>query len=954
MGRHMAKGQGWTRPAFFLLTGLLLGMLGQALLLKERAYAPAAGALFVLGGLLAALAGGKADTASDAGPAVSRPPRRHSARTTAGIALTLGGTAALGWAGWQCFWRWDAVRTAWRWYLAGGLIVLAGMALWDGYQPLAALRRGWETRRRWAGEAAAVALVMALAFAVTLAGLGDFPPAGGISWNDEAQMGKDAYSVLHHDGLPWQYPTSVYPVALSFLLFGPTTFALRFPFAIMGALLCLPFYFLARRLLGPAPALAAAFLLAVSRYRIALSRLVLPVVPDLLCALIALACLARALRTRGKAPYFTAGLALALGLYSHASFKLVPLFALVLMGSAAVRRLWEIRHSHSAGRGYLYWQSLRGHLAGLAVLLVSLAVFAAPYAGFVYREPQVALTERFTSILPALFHPSAAPAQPLGPRLVRALLFYNLEGESWPAANLPGTPALDPVSGVLFALGLVIALAGIWRGPNAFVVIWFLVTLIGGGVLPAEFRSHRIALAMPAVYLLAGLAVQKLWGLREGLAPRRRSLAAGLLGVLLLLAAASNLGLFFGRQIRDPRVRAEFDRDISALASTLAGFQGQRYIYLMANFPFYNPGQDFAWLAGEPPGRRIMSLAEALPIHEELPLDLAYVACQPYDGATLAAAVRAFYPGAEEMSLESPYGRYACRLVLVRKEEAVARRGLTLRVFTSGTGSANLTMRAPALRVEQEAGEIPLSPPFGVQWAGAVYVPAYDTYRFRAEGSGPVDVQVDGQPAAGTALHLAEGWHSLQAAGEFQGFPVDVPLWWQRGAGEWEAVPPAYFDASADVPGLLASYYECGGGGPAGEPAWQRIEPLIALQTVPSEWEGAPANVLAGRPYCAAYEGWLRVDQAGRYGVRAVVQAGAVRLSLDNQTVLEDAGQPWAKTIVEGEVLLTPGPHALRLEYRRLEGEFSGLTLYWRPPAGEWEPVPPAALSYRPAQAGQE
>lgn len=950
----MARGQGWARPAFLLLMGLLLGMLGQALLLKGRGYAPAAGGLFVLGGLLAALAGGKTETASATEPAVSQPSRRHPARTIAGIVLTLCGTAALGWAGWQCFWHWDAVRTAWRWYLAGGLIALAGMALWDGYQPLTALRRGWETRRRWAGEAAAAALVMALAFIVTLAGLGDFPPAGGISWNDEAQMGKDAYSVLHHDGIPWQYPTSVYSVALSFLFLGPTTFALRLPFAVMGALMCLPFYFLARRLLGPAPALTAAFLLAVSRYRTALSRLVLPMVPDLLCALIALACLARALRTRGKAPYFTAGLALALGMYSHASFKLVPLFALMLMGGAAVRRLGEVQHMPYAGRAAALWRSLRGHLPGLILFSLALAVFAAPYFGFVYREPQVALTERFTSILPALFHPSASPAGALGPRLVRALLFYNLEGESWPAANLPGTPALDPITGVLFALGLVMALAGLWRGPNALLAVWLLATLIGGGVLTIDFRSHRIALAMPAAYLLAGLFVQKLWGLRRDLAPRWRHLTAGLLGALLLLAAASNLGLFFGRQIHDPRVRAEFDRDISTLASKLAGFQGQRYIYLMANFPFYNPGQDFAWLADEPPGRRIMSLAEALPAHEETPLDLAYVACKPYDGEALAAAVRAYYPDAEETVLESPYGRYSCRLLLVRNEAVAARRGLTLRVVTKNAGAGNLTMQVPALRIEQGAGDIPLSPPFGVQWAGALYVPAYDAYRFRTEGSGLVVVQVDGQPAADTALYLAEGWHSLRAAGEFQGFPIDVPLWWQRGAEEWEPVPPASFDVSADVPGLLASYYECGGGEPAGEPAWQRIEPLIALQTVPSEWEGAPAKILAGRPYCAVYEGLLRADEAGRYGFRAVVQAGAVRFLLDGRPVLEDAGQPRAENTVEGEAVLTPGLHALRLEYRRLEGEFSGLTLCWRPPAGEWEPVPPALLSHMPGKAEQE
>lgn len=942
-------GQFAASPALWTLTALLLGMLGQGILLKGRAYAPAAGMLFLLGGLLAARVLPRSRPLEiRVGTGVRREPR--SPRATAGMLITLCGIGILGWGGWQCFWRWDAVRMAWRWYLAGGLIVLAGTALWDGYRPLAALRHIWAARRDWAGEAVAVTIVMMLAFAVTLAGLDDFPPTGGISWNDEAQMGKDAYSVLHHDGLPWQYPTSVYPVVLSFILFGPTTFALRLPFAVMGALTCLPLYFLARRLLGPAPALATAFLFAVSRYRIALSRLALPVTPDMLCALIALACLARALHTRGKAPCFAAGLSLALGLYSHASFKLVPLVSLMLLGIAAVRRLAEITRMSLADRRPAVWQSLGGHLPGLVIFLLALALFAAPYFGFVHREPQIALTERFTSVLPALFQPTSADVHALAPRLLRALLFYNLEGESWPAANLPGTPALDPITGVLFALGLVMATASFWRGWNALLVFWFLAVFIGGGVLPAEFRSHRIALAMPAVYLLAGLFVQQLWHSWQELAPRLRSFTAGLLGLLLLSAAFVNLGIFFGQQARDPRTRAEFDRDISALANILAGFRGQRYIYLMANFPFYNPGQDFAWLAGEPPGRRIMSLTEALPSREDTSLDLLYAACLPYDRETLAAAVRAFYPGAQELSLESPYGRYACRLLLVDGKDAAARRGLTLHFLSTagGTNSTYQTIRVPALEVEWGAADIPHSPPFRVQWEGALYVPAYDTYVIRTMGSVPVGVWVDGQPADGSALRLAEGWHTLRAAGQVERVPAVVSLWWRSGDEDWEKVPPAYLDASADIPGIDVVFSACDGGGASDGPAWQRVAPLIALQTVPSEWEGAPAKALAGRPYCAVYEGWIRVDQAGRYGFCAAIQAGGVRLLLDGRPVLEDAGQPRAKIALEGEVPLTPGWHALRLEYRRLEGEFSGVTLYWRAPAGEWVPVPPTALSRAP------
>ncbi len=386
-----------------------------------------------------------------------------------------------------------------------------------------------------------------------------------------------------------------------------------------------------------------------------------------------------------------------------------------------------------------------------------------------------------------------------------------------------------------------------------------------------------------------------------------------------------------------------------ALARELAGFQGQRYVYLMANFPFYNLGQDFAWLAGEPPGRRVMSLTEALPSRDDTPLDLAYAVCGPYDVEAVTAAVQAWYPGARVQSLQSPYGRYTCRLLLVDGEDAAGRRGVTVRLTSSEGNPASRTLQAPTFSLDWDAGQIPLPPPFDVQWDGALYIPAYGSYALRIEGGAPADLWVDGRPANNTSVLLAEGWHPLRAAGRVERLPASASLWWRRDGGDWEPVPAVHLDASPEVPGLLAAFFACDGE-PSGDPVWLRVEPLIALQTVPSEWEGAPVKALAGRSYCAVYEGWLWAAPAGRYGVRLVVQSGEAHLLLDGRPVIEDAGRPWEKIAAEAEVELTQGAHALRLEYRQREGEFSGVGLYWRPPAGQWSPVPPAALSRFPGE----
>ena len=131
-------------------------------------------------------------------------------------------------------------------------------------------------------------LVVGLAAGLRLYRLGEWPPG---PYRDEAYNGLDALGVLRGD-LALFFPANngreplfIYLVALSLALFGPTTFALRLPAALVGALATLPVYWLGRDWFGRAAGLFAAILWAVTFWPVHLGRIGLRAgltLPDLL------------------------------------------------------------------------------------------------------------------------------------------------------------------------------------------------------------------------------------------------------------------------------------------------------------------------------------------------------------------------------------------------------------------------------------------------------------------------------------------------------------------------------------------------------------------------------------------------------------------------------------------------------------------------------------------------
>jgi hypothetical protein len=867
-------------------------------------------------------------------------------------AVALGGCAA-------CYLShdWAYLHRALLLYGVGLALAAYAFSLLEGWGIKDSLVQTWQAMRRNKAELLFLGIVLLLGLFLRFHRLNDYPPPGGISWNDEAQMGKDAHEFLRGRAHPWQFPFSVYLPVLSFMVFGESVLALRLPFILMGFAMLIPFYLFVRDLFSPRIALLGISLLAISRWHISFTKLVLPSTPTALLGLLSFYFLFRGLRTKRKMNYALAGMAMALGLYSHASYRIVPLIIFTLFLAKVVSTCGVLLLSPQPTKWRRVLAIFRENYQGPLVFLITALLFAIPFIAIVKRAPQAIFMERFTSVMPILFAPNKFNhLRDLGPRIREVFLLFNYEGERWAGINLPATPMLDPFTAVLFALGLGYCLFYFWRDENLFFLLWFFFAMIGGGVLVEGFRSHRIFIAIPVVYIFACVTLDWAWREFESVLQLRGKVKyvvpVALLVVLLCLSAWTNYDTFFNKQISAPEVRQEFLRDIAAIANHIGSLGQGYYVYLLANFPFYVQGHDFAWMAGDPQGRRGVDITEILPSRDSTQADVAYIFSLPYDVQALSALVRRFYPGSEVQIFHGDYSRYTFASCLVQREEVESLQGLVGRYYHGLDWSGEPALIRKDATISFDFSHPPIPLPFSVQWEGAIYVPLYGEYVFAAESEGRSWVYLDDSlliegKGEGKAT-LAIGWHQLKVRCVAEEKGGAMRLYWHPPGGKREIIPPYALSTAAAVNGLVGSYYR--GRDWTGEPVFKRIEPLVLLTCIPSLWGGRPSPDLEGQPYSVQWVGYLRLEKEGDYTFQVESLSGGTTVYIDDHIVLEELGRPYVLSTKETRVALEEGWHEIEVRYSYQDGQFSGVSLYWITPFGEREVVPPEVLYPSPIE----
>ncbi len=853
------------------------------------------------------------------------------------IAMVL--TALIVWRLWPDYYIWQGTPSLW---LGALTLVLIGAwligAVGRGSPRAATALTLWpaSARTRWL-EALAFILIFVLAIFLRTYRLNSIPP--GI-YVDETNSGLDALYILEGRavspfGTGW-YGTPngfIYFMAGIIKLFGANWTSLKI-ISLIPAILTIPaIYLLGRLMFGPAAGLSAMLLMAVSRWHLSMSRWGWNETAPPLFQILATFFLIRGLRDRRALDYALSGLLTGLSVYTYLSARL----------AAATLFLYILYWLLSDPSGLR--ASLRRSWLGLMILAAATMVAVAPIA-VTYITDSFAFNNRVSEISVFRDVHDQGSLAPLTQNIGDILKFFHQTGDHQGKHNLPDEPMADPITGLLFAVGLAYAIIG-WRDQRRVLLILWLVLGLAGSFLSSHHespQSYRALTALPAVILMAGDVLDRLmravYRVLQGqvFSPAYSYLpsfiAAGVMVCALMGAALWESNVYFGRQAVSVDVIRGFNPTENSVArETIAALGKGNEVYLSPKFSGYSPLRFLVYgLMKAETGKNTL---EERPYHVVLPevsmplpdhgqdivilLDSDYWPLRDY--------IASFYPQAQMELVSLPDGSPIYIRIEVPHAQVSELQGLTEHITYSNGQSEERAVS----QVEVTPSDLQIIESL---WEGSIRLEHGGEYEFR--GKGGLQVFLDDKTAEGKH-YLGRGLYRLRLV--WKGEPGDKPqLIWQVGDSEFEPVPPdVLFRISAPPQGLLGTYWNNMNW--ENTPLFHQVTPFLLLAW-PDEQPVMPNGVFSAR-----YTGTLHITEAGSYTFRIEADDGA-RLILDDVVLGEavTAGQP---NNFDVTIDLEAGNHPIRIDYFQ-QGGGSGLKLFWRFGSQPLVPVPPTALT--PAQ----
>jgi hypothetical protein len=747
---------------------------------------------------------------------------------------------------------------------------------------------------------------------------------------DETNAAIDALYILEGRpdspfGTGWFETPTMYAYYLLglFRTIGINFTALKAASLLPSILTLLALYPLARHLFGFPAALMSTFLLAVNRWHVNMSRWGWNEVAPPLFQVGAVFFLLRGVRRRHWGDCAVGGLLLGLGMYTYLSSRLV---FVALAGYVLYRLVVE--------RGFL-----RRAWPGLLVFFLLWALTFAPLASTYVRNP-FTFWNRTRQVSVFNDVERAGSYQPLWDNTLAHLKMFHVSGDKNPRHNLPGEPMLDPVTGVLFLVGLGYSL---WRWKDhrrGLLVLWVAITLLGGilSLVDEAPQGYRTLGVVPAIAILAGDALAQATAVLSRLFRHRLAqltpalLAMGLLGY----AGWLNMDLFFNVQANDVRVWQAFSPMETALAREVAAKQHDHSLYLSHRLYYFSPLRFFTYQPLDQGGGGLDNRPYALASpSDDLPLadlsgnDALFLVDTHYED--LLELFTRYYPGTRAEMVRGPQGQALYLSVTVPGEEIVALHGLE--------GMYSYQDNEPALRRRDSVlsfiwpDELPSTRvPMRIEWSGSLRVPASGPYLLATEGG--LALELDGRPLAAEARFLGLGLHALtitQEAPLGDGAERARLLWATPGMGQTVVPAEALFAVGPPSQGLLGRYYH--GESWEGLPVFEQVSPLLLFAWPEAEpWYGA---------FSARWTGSIHAEAASSYFFQIHADDG-VALWLDGQLIGESL-QADRANMVEGSTYLEEGWHPIRVEYFQ-RGGGKALELWWTRPGRGLQVVPPAAL----------
>ncbi len=359
-------------------------------------------------------------------------------------------------------------------------------------------------------------------------------------------------------------PLYFYLAIVGVAVAGPTALALKLTSAIVGLVTIPVVYAFARTFFSFRVAVLAALFTAVSFWHTFFSRDGLRVILAVpLTTLVFWYYWRAALAERGarKRDWALAGHFLALALYTYPSARLLPVALIALTAYAA----WSERADRL---------EVKRHLLGLGLTLGVAALFFIPLAAYFVQHPDQFFSH---SAQVSIFVPHGeigdnAGAE-LGKNLLRVLGMFFVAGDAGALRNLPGRPVFDPLTGALFAAGVIVLLVALFSPRSArehrdravLLAVWLGISL-GASLFSDDAPNFlRTLPALPAVMLVLAWGVSTIWDWLSTIGLGRAGAVA--CAGLIFLSGSSAFWDYFVVLAQDPGTYYAFDTDKVEMAN---------------------------------------------------------------------------------------------------------------------------------------------------------------------------------------------------------------------------------------------------------------------------------------------------------------------------------------------------------------------------------------------------
>jgi 4-amino-4-deoxy-L-arabinose transferase-like glycosyltransferase len=916
----------------------------------------------------------KNEKAEDGSPGFKEP--RHRLLLWIGIGLSIGLSVAAGGLVLRTpEQRWSAL--AW----ALGLLLLVVVARrWPAPYGRMALLPAWEEEILARGlprpspryEALLVAAMLLTAAVLRTWQLDEHPGFFG----DEAERGLEARAILEglrpplfaSGGMGYSNLYS-YAAAASLRVFGDGILGLRMLSVLSGIMAVVYVYRTGRLLWGPRAGLIAGSLLAVYPLHLQFSRFASESGPVGALWAAGFFHLFRILYSGRFLDGILSGLFFGLSLYFYASARLLLLLLPVLGVYILLRAPW------------LWVCKLFLPLAGvflsfvLTCLPYGVASWKDGWAGFLsrYQETSIFSPQNRQQVFDQaglVLDASGKEEEPFARnvrrhplkwakilftqmRLSLEVFYKSRDGTGFYDIREHRGSMLSPLLAALTLLGLGYAAVRIADPRFGLLCLWLWGGLLGAALTTNTPSVQRLTGAVPALMLFPAALLDRVaahsWPISIRLA--RRSLSLALLSILAFVSMQGIREYFFHYRSLDPWGDAmDLAKQARALGQDHRVYQlgvGTGRVGESGDVYFgYGPTR---FIAKGVEGIDVTVLSNVLPITDNGKKGAAFFV---YGwSAEYLPILRLFYPGGtEEIIRSSKSGPY---LLVYRLSAAAMRTFQVLHARYTQPKGESIERKEPNLGTLRGPANEPWSPPKELRypavarWEGAFVVPAYGLSSFRLTGSGDSELRIDGscvvREAAPGALSqpqrtewvLSKGLHHVRLTGSLPtpSARIAVTSSFDRGP---EHPVDSHFLFRGFFGGLSGEVWRgertLTGRLPESPPAVRRIDPLFGFREARDDSSFRPG------PFAARWRGRIKTECAGEYRFETGSN-GSSRLTVEGQQLFANPGG-----LRTGEAIwLESGSHPLELEYEWESGR-AWLELYWTPPLGHRELVPPDAL----------